>query len=41
MTTEPFGPMVVIANPRAGNGKVGRHLPEIERILAEIGRAHV
>ena len=34
MTTEPFGPMVVIANPRAGNGKVGRHLPEIERILA-------
>ena len=34
MTTEPFGPLVVIANPRSGGGKVGRHLPEIERILA-------
>ena len=33
MTTEPFGPLVVIANPRSGGGKVGRHLPEIERIL--------
>ena len=31
--TSPFGPLVVIANPRAGGGKVGRHLPEIERIL--------
>jgi len=33
MTTDPFGPLVVIANPRSGGGKVGRHLPEIERIL--------
>jgi diacylglycerol kinase (ATP) len=31
--TSPFGPMVVIANPRSGGGKVGAHLPEIERIL--------
>jgi YegS/Rv2252/BmrU family lipid kinase len=31
--TSPFGPMVIIANPRSGGGKVGRHLPEIERIL--------
>ena len=31
--TSPFGPLVVIANPRAGGGKVGRHLPQIERIL--------
>ena len=31
--TSPFGPLVVIANPRAGGGKVGRRLPEIERIL--------
>ena len=33
--TSPFGPMVVIANPRAGRGKVGSHLPEIERILTD------
>jgi diacylglycerol kinase (ATP) len=31
--TSPFGPLVVIANPRSGGGKVGTHLPEIERIL--------
>jgi diacylglycerol kinase (ATP) len=31
--TSPFGPLVVIANPRAGGGKIGRRLPEIERIL--------
>ena len=35
MTTSPFGPLVVIANPRAGRGKVGTHLPEIERILTD------
>jgi diacylglycerol kinase (ATP) len=40
MTTEPFGPMVVIANPRAGGGKVGRHLPEIERILTGAGLSY-
>jgi YegS/Rv2252/BmrU family lipid kinase len=32
--TSPFGPLVIIANPRAGQGKVERHLPEIERTLA-------
>jgi diacylglycerol kinase (ATP) len=35
MTTSPFGPLVIIANPRAGRGKVGAHLPEIERILTD------
>jgi diacylglycerol kinase (ATP) len=40
MITEPFGPLVVIANPRAGGGKVGRHLPEIERILAGAGLSY-
>ncbi len=31
--TSPFGPLVVIANPLSGRGKVATHLPEIERIL--------
>ena len=31
--TSPFGPLVVIANPRAGRGRVASRLPEIERIL--------
>jgi diacylglycerol kinase (ATP) len=35
MTSSPFGPLVVIANPRAGRGRVGTHLPAIERILTE------
>ena len=37
--TSPFGPLVVIANPRSGRGKVATHLPEIERILtsAQLG----
>jgi diacylglycerol kinase (ATP) len=35
--TSPFGPLVIIANPRAGLGKVERHLPEIERTLADSG----
>ena len=29
----PFGPLVVIANPRSGRGRVGRELPELERQL--------
>ncbi|MGH2738905.1 MAG: diacylglycerol/lipid kinase family protein [Actinomycetota bacterium] len=29
----PFGPLVLIVNPRAGRGRVGRALPEIERRL--------
>lgn len=40
MTTSPFGPLVVIANPRAGRGKVGTHLPEIERILTDAQLSH-
>jgi diacylglycerol kinase (ATP) len=35
--TSPFGPLVVIANPRAGRGKVAAKLPEIERILRDAG----
>jgi len=35
--TSPFGPLVLIANPRAGRGKVGAHLPEIERTLRDAG----
>jgi diacylglycerol kinase (ATP) len=38
--TSPFGPLVIIANPRAGHGKVARHLPEIERTLADAGLAY-
>ena len=33
--TSPFGPLVVIANPRSGRGKVATHLPEVERILTD------
>ena len=33
--TSPFGPLVVIANPRSGRGKAATHLPEIERILTD------
>jgi diacylglycerol kinase (ATP) len=33
MTGSPFGPLVIIANPRSGRGKVGTHLPEMERIM--------
>jgi diacylglycerol kinase (ATP) len=36
----PFGPLVVIANPRAGRGKVGAHLAEIERILTDAGLSY-
>jgi YegS/Rv2252/BmrU family lipid kinase len=38
--TGPFGPLVIIANPRAGQGKVERHLPAIERALADAGLAY-
>jgi len=31
--TSPFGDLVVIANPRAGRGRVGQELPELERQL--------
>jgi diacylglycerol kinase (ATP) len=33
--TSPFGPLVIIANPRSGRGKIGTRLPEIERILKD------
>ena len=35
--TSPFGPLVIIANPRAGRGEIGARLPEIERILRDAG----
>ena len=35
--TSPFGPLVLIANPRAGSGRVDAALPEIERVLRETG----
>ena len=33
--TSPFGPLVIIANPRSGRGRVEAALPEIERILQD------
>lgn len=35
--SRPFGPLVVIANPRAGGGRVAAELPEIERNLLSKG----
>ena len=35
--TSPFGPLVVIANPRAGRGKVDAALPQVERVLRDEG----
>jgi diacylglycerol kinase (ATP) len=35
--TSPFGPLVLIANPHAGGGRVDAALPEIERVLREAG----
>jgi diacylglycerol kinase (ATP) len=37
--TSPFGPAVIIANPRAGRGKVAGRLAAIRRGLAEAGLA--
>jgi YegS/Rv2252/BmrU family lipid kinase len=31
--TSPFGPLVLIANPRAGRGRVDKALPRVERVL--------
>jgi YegS/Rv2252/BmrU family lipid kinase len=36
----PFGPLVIIANPHAGRGKVEGKLAEIEHILADAGLAY-
>lgn len=35
--TSPFGPLVLIANPGAGRGRVDAALPEVERVLREAG----
>ena len=37
MTSSPFGSLAVIANPHAGDGRVGRELPALERGLADRG----
>ena len=34
--TSPFGPLVVIANPRAGRGKVDAALPQVEDVLRSL-----
>ena len=34
--TSPFGPLVVIANPRAGRGKVDAALPQVENVLRSL-----
>lgn len=38
--TSPFGPLVVIANPRAGGGRAGAGLARAERVLAGAGLAY-
>jgi len=38
--TSAFGPLVVIANPHAGGGAVGRNLPDVDRTLTELGLDH-
>lgn len=35
-----LGPLVIIANPRAGRGKVRAHLAEVERVLTGAGVAY-
>jgi diacylglycerol kinase (ATP) len=35
--SSPFGRLVLIANPRAGRGRVGSKLPEVERLLRAEG----
>jgi diacylglycerol kinase (ATP) len=35
--TSPFGPLVLIANPGAGRGKVDAALPRVERVLRDEG----
>jgi len=34
--TSPFGPLVVIANPRAGRGQVDAALPQVENVLRNL-----
>jgi YegS/Rv2252/BmrU family lipid kinase len=38
--TSPFGPLVLIANPQAGGGKVNKALPGIERVLDREGLSY-
>ena len=35
--SSPFGPLVLIANPRAGRGQVEAALPQVERVLRDEG----
>lgn len=38
--TSPFGPLVLIANPAAGGGRVHARLPEVEKALRARGLEH-
>ena len=38
--TSPFGPLVIIANPSAGRGKVGAALDEIDHVLKDAALDH-
>jgi diacylglycerol kinase (ATP) len=38
--TSPFGPLVIIANPNAGRGKVGAALDGIDRVLKDAALDH-
>jgi len=38
--SSPFGPLVIIANPRSGRGRIDAALPQAERILADAGLAY-
>lgn len=40
MAPSPFGPLRLIVNPRAGNGGIGRTLPELRRALDAVGLDH-
>jgi YegS/Rv2252/BmrU family lipid kinase len=38
--SSPFGPLVLIANPKAGRGKVGSTLPQMQELLSAEGLEH-
>jgi diacylglycerol kinase (ATP) len=37
----PYGRAILIANPRDGRGVVGRHIPEIDRVLSALDLDHL
>lgn len=40
MTTSPFGTLAVIADPGAGEGRVGSQIPALRDVLRRLGLAH-